>query len=484
MRKITSIILAVLLAVGAFFMVGGCAGQNKIKVTFDLDGGTLVTGELVQEVTKADEIKIPEIVKEGYTFVGWDTTISTIKEDATIKALWEKNKFTVRFSVANGGTFDESGGALIQTVIKGEDLIYPIFTREGYTLTWDRELSSIQEACTVNGVWTANKYKIRFVDENGQTIDGVDDMEIGYGEQVTELPSLSSDSKKFVGWKQSSGGTFSVGQIYKFNSDITLKAVWTEFEKYVITVNLAGGDQMQYPTVYSENAASPTIINAANKTGYTFKGWVETDKDGAPIADAKLIVQIPVGAKGDKYFIATWEVKTYTVIFKTVSGTLDKESMTFTYGQTIENLPIISGNEGEFICWKYGDNEIKEGDVWTFDVDGVEVKAEFIRKFVFTLNLQGVCGNTIVPCTLPDGVDTTITIDEFKSIQLPKATPTLKDDYRFSNWRYKDDSGKYVKLLDGTEISQNTLKGLDFGDKMTINIELVAYCSSNWTGYY
>ncbi len=481
MRKFISVILSAILCLGVLFTAMGCVIADKFKVTFDPNGGTLVSGSLVQEIESSEQLNPPTVEKEGYTFVGWDKVIAEISDDTTVKAIWEKNKFTVTFSVS-GGTYDEESGALIQTVTEGSSLVLPVFTRTGYTLSWDKELKDINTTCTVNGVWTAKEYKIKFVDENGQAIEDVQDMDIAYDEKVSSLPVLPNGDKKFVGWKLESGAPFTAGQTYKFDRDVSAKAVWTDFDKYVITVNLDGGEGMNIPTIYTEGTGA--IINSASRDGYTFKGWVETDKDGNPIAEPVAVVTIGKDSVGDKYYKATWEVKSYTVYFKSISGTVSKEVVTFTYGQTIEELPTVSGNDGRFVCWKYGDYEIKVGEKWTIDESGIEVNAQFIRKFVFTLNLQGKAGTKTVPCTLPAGTAMTIELDEFSEIILPNATPSDTDEYRFGSWKYADDNGKLVKLASNTVISEKAFPNVDFGDAMTINIELIATCLSNWSGFY
>ncbi len=472
MRKITSVLLAIILSLAIFCTAVGCGENGKFTVTFDANGGTLVEGSLVQEIQSVEDIVLPQLEREGWTFIGWDTALVEIKESTTVKALWEKNKFTVTFSVSNG-TFDEKGGALIQTVAYGKDLVSPVFTREGYTLSWDKDLSTIDADCTVNGVWTAKSYSVNFVDKNGQAIDGVSSITVEYDQTIETLPDLESYTKKFVGWKLASGANLSVGQIYKYDSDITVKAVWTDFASYRISVDLDGGEEMQYPSSYAENATSPTIINQPTKTGYKFKGWVELDENSNPVGAPQEIVQIPVGATGDKTYRATWEVKNYTVKFKTTSGTLDKETMTFSYGQTIENLPTVSDNEGKFICWKYGDNEIKEGESWLFDKDGIEVNAQFIKKYVFTLSTDGLSGETVVPCV---NTASQIEVYEMGVLILPNSTPERIDLYKFNCWKYKVGENLF-QIASNTTIKDDVFSGMDLTDKLTVEIQLVPVCT-------
>ena len=211
---------------------------------------------------------------------------------------------------------------------------------------------------------------------------------------------------------------------------------------------------------------------------------METDQAGNHLTEPKLVINISKTATGDKYFEAIWEVKNYTVNFISISGTVSVQTMTFTYGQKIESLPTVSGNEGTFVCWKYNGNEIKVGDLWMIDASGIDVEAEFIRKFVFTFAEKGKCGVKSIKYTVTTGSLDPISLNEFSPIELPTAKPDDTEEYRFSCWKYKNKNGEWIKLAPNTLISTQTLSDLDYEGMITINVELVAFFSSNWSGFY
>lgn len=84
-----------------FLLTSYSCNKNKIEVTFDSDGGTLINSI---EVKKGKTISKPsDPTKEGYTFVGWylddeifDFNIS-LKEDITLTAKWNINEYLVTF---------------------------------------------------------------------------------------------------------------------------------------------------------------------------------------------------------------------------------------------------------------------------------------------------------------------------------------------------------------------------------------------------
>ena len=66
-----------------------------------------------------------------------------------------KETFTVTFD-GNGGNYVE--GKLTQTVKKGAKAKAPVFELEGYTLSWDKNISSIKSDLEVHAVWLKNGF--------------------------------------------------------------------------------------------------------------------------------------------------------------------------------------------------------------------------------------------------------------------------------------------------------------------------------------
>jgi hypothetical protein len=58
-------------------------------VVFDLNGGTLVGGDLEQTVTAGKDAVAPEAVN-GHYALSWDTEFANVQSDLTVTAVWEK----------------------------------------------------------------------------------------------------------------------------------------------------------------------------------------------------------------------------------------------------------------------------------------------------------------------------------------------------------------------------------------------------------
>lgn len=65
------------------------AGKKSYSVTFDLSGGTLISGDTEQRVTQGQSATPPVAVKEGHYLLGWSGSYKGVTSDRTIKAIWE-----------------------------------------------------------------------------------------------------------------------------------------------------------------------------------------------------------------------------------------------------------------------------------------------------------------------------------------------------------------------------------------------------------
>lgn len=81
--------LALLLAVVmALSLLSGC-GTASYTVTFDLNGGELVSGELVQTVEEGSAAMAP-VAENGRLALSWDQSFDAVTGDMTVTAQWEK----------------------------------------------------------------------------------------------------------------------------------------------------------------------------------------------------------------------------------------------------------------------------------------------------------------------------------------------------------------------------------------------------------
>ena len=117
--------------------------------------------------TVDDNIMLPQLYKEGYTFLGWfngDTKVDMIKAGTTgnlnLVAKWEKIKVYHDLNLdLDGGTLDE----VPTQYLEGEEFILPIPTKEGYTfLGWYNGSEKVEKisATEASDISLVAKWKI------------------------------------------------------------------------------------------------------------------------------------------------------------------------------------------------------------------------------------------------------------------------------------------------------------------------------------
>ena len=151
MRQVTALLLTAVLLIT---MLGGCGGKQKkegpYEVTFDLNGGTRVSGTLTQTVEKGEAAKEPTAVREGYIFGGWDTEFYNITKDTIVVAEWKK-AIKVTFNL-DGGTL--VSGETEQSIASGKRPAAPSVKKDGYRfLGWDKELTIVREDTEYTAKW-------------------------------------------------------------------------------------------------------------------------------------------------------------------------------------------------------------------------------------------------------------------------------------------------------------------------------------------
>lgn len=418
--------------------------KQPFTVTFDGDGGTLVSGETVQTVLKAEDLRPPRFAKEGYEQDGWDTDLSKIVLDATVKAVYLKNKFTVKFE-GNGGVKKE--GDNIQYVREATEIVAPVYVKTGYDLTWDKDLTTITENTTVRAIWTAKKYNVTLDTNGGQLPDNVDSVvQVTFNSSNYQFPTPEKDGYSFTGWYYN--GKIVSGEKWTYNTDLTLIAGWTE--DFAITYSLGGGTFGTEipPQEYNANTGSFTIPNPT-RSGYKFLGWT-----GTGIEEPTKDLEITSDSLGNRQYVANWQAKTYTLKLDKNDGTTGGSinTITVTYGEKLGELETPTRSGYRFKGWYYSsvgnstfDVLWNKDDVWAVDYtpttpnDMLVAKAMWERAYTikFVLNAPG----SQVTVNGSSTVEDRIVYQDNLIGGLPEAKP-VGTNYKFIGWY--DGSGRKI----------------------------------------
>ncbi len=117
--RIIIVFVALFLAVSTLLMLIFFAGKKTYTVTFDLNGGTLLSGSLTQHVTRGQNASPPKTVKEGAYFLSWNESYREITRDIVIEAVWEyKTTPGIVYADSENQNFTEITGAY--KYIKGD----------------------------------------------------------------------------------------------------------------------------------------------------------------------------------------------------------------------------------------------------------------------------------------------------------------------------------------------------------------------------
>ena len=143
--------------------------RDKYNVTFESNGGTLENGEVNQILKYEGSAVAPVFTRTGYTFIGWDKTISeSVYEDITVTAQWKANRYTLTLIYGNGQP--------TEIIAKDCDskLEIPNPERAGYDfIGWDKTIPDTMPA--ENLTRTAQWNAIFLLSENGDTITRLTD---------------------------------------------------------------------------------------------------------------------------------------------------------------------------------------------------------------------------------------------------------------------------------------------------------------------
>ena len=103
--------------------------NNQYVVVFDACGGV---GSVTNEQDYASEIVVPDVTREGYTFVGWSPDIDTTvpASNVTYTAQWIINQYEVTFDGNGGALGDHALPSVAAEQDYGTEIVAPTANRE------------------------------------------------------------------------------------------------------------------------------------------------------------------------------------------------------------------------------------------------------------------------------------------------------------------------------------------------------------------
>ena len=201
------------------------------------------------------------------------------------------------------------------------------------------------------------------IDLNGLAIDPTAKYEIIYNDGVegqelfrdqSFFAAEGAETPAFVGTPSREGYTFagwSPVLSETVDGNMTYQATWTP-NLYTITFDVSGG-QLENREMTVTFDVPVGELPVPTREGYTFGGWI--DREGN-VYTAETVYQVA----GDLFLIAVWTPNQYTITFDAAGGTVDTQSITVTYGELIEELPVPTREGYAFQGWLDAEGNLVE----------------------------------------------------------------------------------------------------------------------------
>lgn len=506
-KRWLNLILSFIMVFTAVFFSTGC-NEKTFTVTFE--GGAqdaiLEWGKEVQKVTTSSQIKEPVYIREGYNFVGWDRSISMLKESTTVKAQWREYQFQVIFQ-SNGGKTENNEEEIVLTVGSAFELKQkqPNFIKEGYQLSWDKDLSRITSSCTVNAVWTQKKYDLEFLDKNGLPFAN-NKIQATYNEILGDITVVAPQvsGKRFACWTEGvsvNSMPIDKGVIWREDKGAVFYPNYVDENEFVITYDLDGGERGQRTYSYSADmSGEQNILLDPEREGYSFEGWLINDSQTPKLSDDITINDFKVnGEFRDVTLKAVWGNRPYVIDYDAQGGVLIGETnKQVTYNQAIGTLPKVQKAGYVFVGWYYDGKLLTEQDLWKYPKNAT-LTAKYLAEFKvkFSLNTIVDINGALIDCKVvnlgsvsqsADLIDVELSIIEGQSLytafgftKMPTVAPIEQagiTEYEFGGyWKWIDEFGKEYKIDSTTVFSLNIFTDVKGGE----TILLVPHCRKIWS---
>lgn len=315
-----------------------------------------------------------------------------------------KKEFKVVFD-ANGG--EHLSGKEVQIVTSAEDIVPPVYTRNGYEFSsWDTAIRNIDKDTTVKALWEAKEYTVNLdVGEYGVPL-AISTLNVTYNSPVSGLPTPESANEDYIfaGWViDGSSKTIIEGQIWQeYAENVTLKATWFATTGFKITYEnmqgtyFVGGEGN--PIVYGKKLGVFTLKNPL-KDGVVFIGWSGTDIEG--ISREVVIDATDINNLKDRTYQAVFSSPddVYTLNFQLWSIVKNEKVYIKINGSTANfSNCVLKGEKFDAETWQYvqipekpfigrDNDQYKCKGYYAFDKDGNKVNID--ENTVFSQEVFG-----------------------------------------------------------------------------------------------
>ena len=258
----------------------------------------------------------------------WNFDIDTVKKDVNLTAKWIANEYTVTL-IANGGnissetlkvSYMSAYSELPENVVKAGYTFLGWYTAESNgTKVTAATIMQMAADHTLYAMFDENVNKVVFNANGGS--GNMADFELKTGE-TARLPQnlFNRTGYVFMGWSSGSTGDVLWDDKSEYtmgtDSSYTLYAVWV-INTNVLQFDANGGTGTMAPISMNYQSEQRLPENAFVRSGYKFVGW-STSAQGSKEYDDKSIYIM--GDKAENVLYAVWEKKTNKLHFDANGG--------------------------------------------------------------------------------------------------------------------------------------------------------------------
>ena len=279
--------------------------RNKYNVTFNTNKGQ-INGDYIRQYTYGVGEALPtNVTRDHATFEGWYesstfsgnrvTNVSTTATGAkTYYAKWTIEKHSVKFK---DGTTTQT-----KQVEHGERAIPPAWSKPGYTLSWDQDISNVTRDMEVNAVWTAKNDTQYIIKHWKQKLGSAAEpkSETNYEEITTDQNNLTGTTDTAV--------TKQTQQTYIKNYD-----GFTSPQPYEETIKINGNGSTVINFYYTRNSYNLTLNSGTGIQSVSASGNVNTANASTYLYGETVTVTATLKENTDQYSYA-WQNWTGTGI--------------------------------------------------------------------------------------------------------------------------------------------------------------------------
>jgi uncharacterized protein (TIGR02145 family)/uncharacterized repeat protein (TIGR02543 family) len=455
-------------AVGASLIMGTkdvtlfARWTQNATFTVTYDGNTNSSGAVPADLGKYEngvtvtvKSNSGNLVKTGYTFVGWATSASgtevykgeeTFKigaNDVTLYAIWKQNTtYTLTITSTNGqvtilpnATVFDSGTIVTLTPV-------PL---TGYHFTgWSGALSGTTNPATitmgsaqsVTAIFEANSpntFALTVLAPNGTVQKAPDQTQYNSG-SVVVLTAVPNAGYQFTGWSGGITGTTNPSSV-TMNEAKTVTANFV-IKTFALSVTATNGSVTKLPDANSFDSGTVVTLTAVPDVGYQFTGWSggltgTTNPSSVTMSAAKSVT-------------ANFALKTFALSVSATNGTVSKSPNADTYDSgTVVKLTAVPAAGYQFTGWS-GDLTGTTNPTSVTMNTAKSVTAKFALK-TFALSVTATNGSVT---KLPDA-------NSYDSGTGIKLTAVPAAGYQFTGW-----SGDLTGTTNPTSVTMNTAKSV------------------------